>query len=149
MSTQCALRYISLCGQSGHYKPECTDDQISLVPIKTCKKSSEKHSSQLHSCSEHNFDLPENLLILYRSGIFTVDSYALNLHICPNHRDELGIHWVRRQRTCQSPFHKGKAKADRGIQARSSRELWFKRRINIPVGAGIYVQLMIWNCKLA
>ena len=92
---------------------------LSLVPIKTCKKSTENHLSQLQSCSEPNFDLPEGLLILYRSGILTVDSYALNLLICPKHRDELGTHWIRRQRTCQSPFHKGKAKADRGIQATS------------------------------
>ena len=142
MSTQCAFHYISLCGQSDHYKPECPDDQISLVPVKTCKKSTANRLSQLHSSNESNIDLPEGVLILYRSGIYTVDSYALNLHICPKHRDELGIHWVRRQRTCQSPIHTGKAKAERGIQAASSRELWFKRRINIPVGAGIYLQMV-------
>ena len=42
-------------------------------------------------------DLPEGLLILYRSGIFVMDTSVVNCQICPRHRDDLGICWKRQK----------------------------------------------------
>ena len=44
-------------------------------------------------------DLPEDLLILYRSGIFAI----VNFQTCPRHRDDLEVYWKRQKRTYRSP----------------------------------------------
>jgi ABC-type multidrug transport system permease subunit len=46
-------------------------------------------------------DLPEDLLILYRSGIFAI----VNFQTCPRHRDDLEVYWKRQKRTYRSHFY--------------------------------------------
>jgi hypothetical protein len=48
-------------------------------------------------------DLPEDLLILYRSGIFAIDTSIVNFQTCPRHRDDLEVYWKRQKRTYRSP----------------------------------------------
>ena len=48
-------------------------------------------------------DLPEGLLILYRSGIFAIDTSIVNFQTCPRHRDDMGVYWKRQKRTYRSP----------------------------------------------
>ena len=52
---------------------------------------------------------PEGILILYRSGIFGIDTYIVNFQTCPRHRDELGVYWKRQKRTFQSSSHPAKS----------------------------------------
>ena len=39
------------------------------------------------------------------TGLRPTNYYVLNYYICGKHRDELGVHWRRPQRKCQSPTH--------------------------------------------
>jgi hypothetical protein len=65
----------------------------------------------------------QGLLILYRSGIFAIDTSIVNFQTCPRHRDDLGVFWKRQKRTYRSPHpaktSKSYAKCSRlrGIQA--------------------------------
>ena len=57
-------------------------------------------------------------------------STSVNRHICEQHRDELGIYWTRKKRTCAHPLHgDSKAKPDRGIDAVMSREIWLRLQL--------------------
>jgi hypothetical protein len=75
-------------------------------------------------------------LILYRSGIFSVDRAAKSLSICPWHRDIFGGTILLSD--CQFKGHPvgSKAKADRGITPTLSKEYWLLTRQLIPVGLG-------------
>jgi hypothetical protein len=76
------------------------------------------------SCQKPVFaNFPEGLLILYRSGIFSVDRAAKSLSICPWHRDFFGIYWRDNSIKCQFKGHPVgiKAKADRGITEKMHR----------------------------
>ncbi|XP_052075392.1 uncharacterized protein LOC127712825 [Mytilus californianus] len=86
--------------------------------------------------------IPEALLILYRSGIFSIDHTTLQLKICQAHRDLLGIHWRRNKHSCCYPNHneKSKAKPDRGTTPSLSKQYWLKTRQTIPVGSGLCKQ---------
>ena len=69
---------------------------------------------------------PEDLLILYRSGIFAIDTSIVNFHTCPRHRDDLEVYWKRQKKTYRSPHpaktSKSYAKCSRlrGIQFQAS-----------------------------
>jgi hypothetical protein len=68
-------------------------------------------------------------------GINVITSQHLNRHICEQHRDELGIYWTRKKRTCAHPFHgDSKAKPDRGINAVMSREIWLRLQLVVAIG---------------
>ena len=45
------------------------------------------------------------LLILYKSGIFAIDTSIVNFQTWPRHRDDLGVYWKWQKRTYQSPSH--------------------------------------------
>ena len=51
---------------------------------------------------------PEDLLVLYRSGIFAIDTSIVNFQTCPRYRDDLGVYWKRQKRTYRSPSHPAK-----------------------------------------
>ena len=38
---------------------------------------------------------PEGLLILYKSGIFAIDTSIVSFQTLPRHRDDLGVYWKR------------------------------------------------------
>jgi hypothetical protein len=92
-------------------------------------------------------DLPrtwaEDLLILYRSGIFAIDTSIVNFQTCPRHRDDLEVYWKRQKRTYRSPHpaktsSKSYAKCSRlrGIQASTCKDFWLISITFLTVAAG-------------
>ena len=85
---------------------------------------------------------PEGLLILYRSGIFAIDTLVVNFQTCPRHRDDLEVYWKRQKRTYRSPHpaktSKSYAKCSRlrGIQASTCKDFWLISITFLTVAAG-------------
>ena len=86
---------------------------------------------------------PEDLLILYRSGIFTINTSIVNFQTCPKHRDDLEVYWKRQKRTYRSPHpaktsSKSYAKCSRlrGIQASTCKKFWVISITFLTVAAG-------------
>ena len=105
-----------------------------LNTLTNCSKLTINHLRYLKSNSKE-LEIPENYLILNRAGINVITSQHLNRHICEQHRDELGIYWTRKKRTCAHPFHgDSKAKPDRGINAVMSREIWLRLQLVVAIG---------------
>ena len=130
------------CGNSQHY----ISSVLSLDKIADCNKGTTHHLQRLNSSeSTAASDFPEGLLILYRSGIFTVDLPSINLRICPKHRDIYGIYWLSNRTKCQYPGHpsSSKAKADRGATPLMCKQYWLSTRQLIPVGIGKRILRMI------
>ncbi|CAC5425037.1 unnamed protein product [Mytilus coruscus] len=116
-----------------------------FIYLYNCNRDTSNHLSSLQ-CSEKIPDkclqfyvIPEALLSLYRSGIFSIDHTTLQLKICQAHRDLLGIHWRRNKHSCCYPNHneKSKAKPDRGTTPSLSKQYRLKTRQTIPVGSGL------------
>ena len=59
---------------------------------------------------------PEGLLILYRSGIFAIDTSIVNSQTCPRHRDNLGVYCKRWRRTYRSPSHPSLVRVMQNVQ---------------------------------
>ena len=119
-------------------------DGSELTPLYQCEKDTNNHCSLLQ-CSEKIpgkpfsfYNIPEALLILYRSGVFSVDRTTLELSICRAHRDFLGVNWRRGKVRCSFPEHNenSKAKADRGATPSFCKEYWLQTRQAILVGSG-------------
>lgn len=83
-------------------------------------------------------DVPEAIVLLYRSGIFSIDSSTLKLRICQKHRDNIGLKWRRNKARCCHPNHnkQSKSKPFRGATPTFCKEYWLKTRRTIPVGSG-------------
>ncbi|CAC5388013.1 unnamed protein product [Mytilus coruscus] len=110
-----------------------------------CDRDTSSHLSLLQ-CSEkisdrcmQFYDIPEAFLILYRSGIFSIDSSALKLKICDSHREYFGIQWRRKQIRCiyQGHSEKSRSNADRGACPTLCKLYWLNTRQILPVGAGL------------
>ena len=87
MTKKCSFGFISPCSTSS--------EENSLFQIRACLKSTRNHLGNLNC--EFDRDIPEGLLILLRSGLYSVDSSVLKYLICEKHRVELGTHWRRPQ----------------------------------------------------
>ncbi|XP_062581853.1 uncharacterized protein LOC134243620 [Saccostrea cucullata] len=125
------------------------DETEEYLRVVDCDRSTERHLACLKSseCVKgkpfQSYDCPESLLILYRSGIFTIDKNSLNLSICEAHRAHFGLNWRRGRVRCTYPDHdhsSSKAKSDRGATPSLCKELWLKTRQIIPVGLEICKQ---------
>jgi len=106
--------------------------QLSTSLAWTHQKKVPGKALQFHDC-------PEALLILYRSGIFTIDTVtdSLNLKICQNHREYFGTRWRRSNARCIYPEHNNrKGRTDRGASPSLCKEYYLKTRQTIPVGSG-------------
>ena len=86
---------------------------------------------------------PEGHLILYRSGIFAIDTSIVHFQTCPRHRDDfLGVYWKRQKRTYRSPHpaktSKSYAKCSRlrGIQASTCKDFWLISITFLTIAAG-------------
>jgi hypothetical protein len=84
VSIRCEFSHLgSCCGKFNNYTNNKVDQ------IDNCTKDTTTHLNRLHSIDVSSANFPEGLLILYRSGIFSVDRAAKILSICPWHRDFL------------------------------------------------------------
>jgi hypothetical protein len=77
----------AVVAKSNHYTNNKVDQ------IDNCTKDTTTHLNRLHSIDVSSANFTEGLLILHRSGIFSVDRSAKSLSICPWHRDFFGIYW--------------------------------------------------------
>lgn len=64
MTKKCSFGFLSSCSTSA--------EENSLFQIRACLKSTRNHLRNLNC--EFDRDIPEGLLILYRSGLYSVDS---------------------------------------------------------------------------
>jgi hypothetical protein len=81
---------------------------------------------------------PEGLLILYRSGLFAIDTSIVNCQKCQRHRDDLEVYWKRQKRTYRSPWFI-LLRFMRNFQETYRHQhysFWLKSRPFLPVGAG-------------
>ena len=130
-----------LCDFKHFTETNCTWE---FVHIFECDRNTQKHLTSLKSSESipgrpfQSYDCPESLLILFRSGIFSVDQTALNLYICESHRVFFGLNWRRTKTRCTYPGHNttSKAKSDRGTYPTLCKELFLKTRQILPVGSG-------------
>ena len=100
-----------------------------LNTLRNCSKLTINHLRYLKS-NWKELEIAENYLILNRAGINVITSQHLNRHICEQHRDELGIYWTRKNRTCAHPLHgDSKATLNRGIDAVMSSEIWLRLQL--------------------
>ena len=86
------------------------------------------------SCWHVVLTSPEGLLILYRSGIFAIDTSIVNFQTCPRYRDDLGVYW-KRQKTSKS-YAKCTRLRLRGIQASTCKDYWLISITFLTVAAG-------------
>lgn len=127
----------------GNEKEECNFgkdcQKTSLLSLEKCQKPTISHLRYLGSNSK-GLDIPENFLILNRSGCQIFINSTRHKKICPHHRDVFGIYWRRKRRTCVHPLHgQSKAKPDRGVTAVMSREIWMRFQQNVPIGEGTHI----------
>lgn len=110
-----------------------------VIPLASCTNDITAHKSSFAFSGVET----EKELILVRSGLFYLNPNDENsLTICPFHRSELGVGWIRTSTTtCRVPeevaSHKKRGKADRGIGKDLSRLLYQRTGMLIPVGSGI------------
>ena len=118
------------CSSNTRYIFQCdADAAFHLAGLKSSEKIPGK-AVQFHDC-------PEALLILYRSGILTIDTDSLNLKICQKHREYSGTKWRRGNARCIYPEHNNrKGRTDRGASPCLCKEYYLKTRQTIPVGSG-------------
>ena len=118
------------CSSNTRYIFQCdADAAFHLAGLKSSEKIPGK-AVQFHDCP---------LLILYRSGIFTIDTVtdSLNLKICQNHREYFGTRWRRGNVRCIYPEHNNrKGRTDRGASPSLCKEYYLKTRQTIPFGSG-------------
>lgn len=130
-----------MCDFNRFSNTACSDNHI--FQLYECTKDVSCHL-RLLQCSERNpgqygkyLDVPEAILLLYRVGIFSVDSSTctLTLKICENHRANFGLQWRRMKTKCCHPDHnaQSKAKPDRGATPTLCKDYWLRTRQTIVV----------------
>ena len=110
---------INQCVPSQHYASTAI-----CVPVVQCNKPTQRHLRPTCSCPTCCDDdcghvvltPPEGLLILYRSGIFAIDTSIVNFQTCPRHRDNLGVYCKRWRRTYRSPSHPSLLRVMQNVQ---------------------------------
>lgn len=132
----------NLCDKHG-YSHGVDEYQV----LSSCQRDISSHlrTLQISQCPgiRHEWQL-----ILARAGQFNdLTSCPSTYTICPKHRDNLGIRW-RQSRLCKYPEHptKSRCKPSRGIDLATSRALWEKFQILVPVGSGRFYTL--WRCLI-
>lgn len=114
----------------------CDGEQES---ISSCRTDTLQHLRRCKSSPFHaHVVIPEGLLLLFRSGLFSMNRDVIEFKICQNHKKHLGRQWVSNRRRCCHPLHPPthKEKPDRGITCSMSKEIWLHERIVVPVGSG-------------
>lgn len=111
----------------------CSED--TFFNIYECTKDISCHLRLLH-CSEPVPGLcgkfvyvPEAIVLLYRSGIFSIDSSTLKLRIFQKHRDSIGLKWRKNKARCchQNHNEQSKSKPFRGATPTFCKSTGLKR----------------------
>ncbi|XP_052677340.1 uncharacterized protein LOC128158508 [Crassostrea angulata] len=108
--------------------------------LQDCKKETSAHLRFFKCTSESDFaHIPEPLLILNRAGVHGLRLSKFSGRICAKHRQEFGIQWKRKRRTCCHPLHDKSQSGTvaRGITFIQSREIWMKLSTHVPTGSGV------------
>ncbi|XP_065922024.1 uncharacterized protein [Magallana gigas] len=108
--------------------------------LQDCKKDTSAHLRFFKCTSESDFaHIPEPLLILNRAGVHGLRLSKFSGRICVKHRQEFGIQWKRKRRTCCHPLHDKSQSGTvaRGITFIQSREIWMKLSTHVPTGSEI------------
>lgn len=104
--------------------------------LQDCNKDTSAHLRFLKCATDVR--IPESLLILNRAGIHGLMRSNLTSRVCAKHRQELGIQWKRKKRTCSHPLHDQSLSGTiaRGVTSIQSREIWLKLSTHVPIGSG-------------
>lgn len=86
------------------------------------------------------------------TGVFDINESHLHLTICPQHRDDYGIHWLTSKKNCACPVswapHKNTPrKGDRGLTLLQSRKLYDYTSTVVPIGSRKYSYAFIRNMR--
>ena len=112
---------------------ECSGE---IVHFLDCQKDVSAHL-RYFKVTVKGVNVNEQDLILYRAGLFDVDTASRQLLlICKHHRDSLGTYWKTTSEKCAYPVHSSKCKGDRAIDFKTSKEIFFLYQLLIPVGSG-------------
>lgn len=113
-----------------------------IIEVRQCHNdlTSQLKRYKCNARSPHTI-IPEGLLLLFRSGLFTISRDTVKLKICSNHRQKLGTYFSRTSRRCCHPLHpeNSKEKPDRGISCSMAKETWLHARKVVLVGNGRYM----------
>ena len=134
---------LSRCSFGPIVGTECSDDlrdakrSFDIIPLTECKKEISSHKSTWAFSGVES----EEDLILARAGIFYPTSKdQRHLNICPYHHSELGIGWRRGKDICKIPLelatHTNVRKGERGIGRETSKIIFQKTGLLVPVGSG-------------
>ena len=108
------------------------DEDPSIVPLFQCEKNTAWYLQGLNCFTHHN--VPECLLICFRSGLFDISSSTINFKICQKHRDVLGIYWKRTSAKCRFSEHPTASK--QGCIIQSCKQSWISTREVLSIGKG-------------
>lgn len=105
-----------------------------IIPLQTCTKDVRNH---LKGCFKTSvIDLNgEWELCLLRAGFFEEEGFEM-FTICPIHRAQFGLGW-RPSKTCKHPAHDCKQKPVRGINKRTSKEIFQLWGVLCEIGQGM------------
>lgn len=120
-------------GESCIFDDSCESDNLFI--LRKCRKDTTNHF-RFFKCGT-DITIPESLLILNRAGLgLSLSNFSK--HICLKNRQELGLQWTRRKRTCCHPLHdlSKSSKVAKGVNFIQSREIWVKFNLNVSVGSG-------------
>ncbi|CAC5399965.1 unnamed protein product [Mytilus coruscus] len=121
-------------GERCIFDDNCVSDNLFI--LRECKKETTNHV-RFFKCGT-DIPIPESLLILNRAGLgLRLSNFSKC--ICLKHRQEFGLQWTRRKRTCCHPLHdlSKSSRVAKGVNFIQSREIWVKFNLNVSVGSGI------------
>lgn len=98
--------------------------------LQNCKKNTSAHLRFFKCTSESDFvQIPESLCWC---------AWVEAVNTCAKHRQEYGIQWKRKRRTCCHSLHKQSQSGiiASGITFIQSREIWMKLSTHFPTGSG-------------
>lgn len=137
------MEFAQSCSFRAFVGTDCSFDRrdrsksFQIIPLPECNKEIANHKSVWSFSGVES----EVELILARAGIFYAQSQDTSaLSICPYHRSELGVGWRRGKNTCKIPVelakHKTSGKGDRGIGKETSKVIFQRTGVLVPVGSG-------------
>lgn len=133
-----ACSFQSIVGTNCSFDRRSRKKAFKIIPLSLCNKDISNHKSTWWFSG---FETEQDL-ILARAGLFYAKPHDVSaLNICPHHRSELGIGWRRGKCVCRVPeelaTHKPGKKGDRGMGKETSKTIFQRLGVLVPVGSGI------------